>query len=1078
MAVPLNYNPTPLTLLAGGTIRAMSGGGDGGAPPRYDPNPLTAYVNPSSTPINVYTGGGPNNIQHISAGAIATHEATTAATVPATAATSTNTTEASEKKQISLGGLRLSIGPPPWNLKEGTNEMEALAWFGVDKAPDVKLKEEVLDALYEGVCDTDKPLIMVLECEPIRRLVQSLAEKLLGNLTRPVVKKTSAEIAAIAEQQKKKAKLMSFNVFKNQCKTKTAKDYIDKSDADIVCTQQDTKTEFTNYTEIKACGDANSATRVYLRKNTPFKLDIECIEGDHSAAIFTYQGVTIVNMRSSNQDLLKMVLEKKPNIILGSVNDIVLSREWIRADTINKDLNTTEAIWYKKEDELFELKNTTVDNIKVKGDDYTKPELCSYSDHNPITAEIHFKKTLKQLASNADEAAKVAAASSQITSTPNSGIVSTLGLTPHMSSSTINQLTESELLQQNAAKKLEEARALAAATASAAVELDDELAKKIAVAAVAAMLQEDEEQGIASHKSARAVEDPDAASPAAAEVAAAEIAAPSNLSSTSSQAVAGLSQSSLSTPVIVPGSNTVTGSNAASGSNAALLPAETTVLEPTSHPATIVEPAAEPVAEPVTEPVTEPVAEPVTEPVAEPAAPQMPISSTEISTQPNSVPVEKIASAAAATVAALSNAADPSIADPSIADPSIAVPVAVEEISDELAKKIAVAAVAVMLQNSNQGSIAQSGIATSVTPRTHEQLLANSINGLNNQMFVNNEHNIVHYNEAPHENEVESSSSIRPTTPLSTSSSNNSPVVFHHAKNNGNNNNKPLGVTNLKTPSAVGLHSSASPTASQPLSEATSYNNELSGVLADANKAIHMPSNANINFSSSPITHVRQTNPPQPVGNGNNRLLTKTKLGSLLNRLKKNGQKLSTSSNPAVELEAEPDAEPTVEPTVKLKENPAPNSKAYRNLNALNAMASRIPKYRPQKHNPTMMSIKEPVGLKMELVTLRNLINLIIPEAKRYIIDMYNGKSVSTEKDTQLSERILDLESYLPRLKEYIETDITHQTDGIRPFIDECRSKIKGITGIIRIRHKGGKRQTQKKRKQKKQKKRFGTHKK
>jgi hypothetical protein len=89
---------------------------------------------------------------------------------------------------------------------------------------------------------------------------------------------------------------------------------------------------------------------------------------------------------------------------------------------------------------------------------------------------------------------------------------------------------------------------------------------------------------------------------------------------------------------------------------------------------------------------------------------------------------------------------------------------------------------------------------------------------------------------------------------------------------------------------------------------------------------------------------------------------------------------------------------------------------------------------------------------------------------------MYNGNSVSTEKDTQLSERILDLQSYLPRLKEYIETNITYQTDGIRPFINECLSKIKGITDIIR--HTGGKRQTQKKRKQKKQKKRFGTHKK
>ena len=364
MAAPPGYNPTPLTPSAGGTIHAMSGGGDGGAPPGYNSTPLIPYV---AADIKAYTGGGPDDTPTVTdttttnaaiagtpqptATAIAgTAQPTATITANATPVATFNTATAGTaqpnatttatpvasikkgpavsetaltKKQISLGGLRLSIGPPPWNLKEGSNEMEALAWFGVDKAPDVKLKEEVLDALYEGVCDTDKPLIMVLECEPIRRLVQSLAEKLLGNLTRPVAKKTAAEIAAIAEQQKKKAKLMSFNVFKNQCKTKTTTDYIDKSDADIVCTQQDTKTEFTNYTEIKACGDANSATRVYLRKNTPFKLDIECIEGDHSAAIFTYQGVTIVNMGSSNQELLTKILEKKPNIILGSVNDIV-----------------------------------------------------------------------------------------------------------------------------------------------------------------------------------------------------------------------------------------------------------------------------------------------------------------------------------------------------------------------------------------------------------------------------------------------------------------------------------------------------------------------------------------------------------------------------------------------------------------------------------------------------------------------------------------------------------------------------------------------------------------------------------
>ena len=1156
MAAPPGYNPTPLTPSAGGTIHAMSGGGDGGAPPGYNSTPLIPYV---AADIKAYTGGGPNDNQAVNATAANATAANATATnaTPVATATATITANATPvasvkkgptvletaltKKQISLGGLRLSIGPPPWNLKEGSNEMEALAWFGVDKAPDVKLKEEVLDALYEGVCDTDKPLIMVLECEPIRRLVQSLAEKLLGNLTRPVVKKTAAEIAAIAEQQKKKAKLMSFNVFKNQCKTKTAKDYIDKSDADIVCTQQDTKTEFTNYTEIKACGDANSATRVYLRKNTPFKLDIECIEGDHSAAIFTYQGVTIVNMGSSNQELLKKILEKNPNIILGSVNDIILPSDvWIRADTINKELNMTDAIWYKKEDELFELKNTTVDNIKVKGDDYTKPELCSFSDHNPITVEIHFKKTLKQLASNADEAAKVAAVSSQITSTPNSGIVSTLGLTPNMAGSTIKQLTANEL-QQKAAKELEEATALAAATALATtalattasdVELDDELAKKIAVAAVAAMLQEDDEQGNASHKSARVVEDPDAASAqetsvsqtlpgsdtvmplsqqssatsfatSSATSSAAEV-APSHLqlSNTSSQDVAGLPQSPLSTAIAVPDevasiaqqqTSVSSVANAATGSVAASLPTETTVLQQTFPSATIVEPVAEQ--------------------VAELAASQMPISSTAPSTQPNLVPVEKIASAAAATVeasssaaapnttetvAALSSSAVPNAVVPNAVVPNAAVPVAVEEISDELAKKIAVAAVAVILQNGNQGSIAQSGIATSVTPRTHEQLLANSINGLNNnKMSVNNEHNIVHYNEAPHDNEFESSSSIQPTTPSSTSSSNSSPVVFHHAKNNDN---KPLGVINQKTSSTVGLHSSAYPTASQPSSTSSTvkpiYKNELDSLLANIDLTTF-----NNDKPEGPIPSVRPTNSvPIPVGNGNNRLLTKAKANTAVATIERTGnQSINLTENfekknaLTAELKKpkkilglnqqiknegtnfsksrveEPVAEPIVEPVAKptMKPVPAPMTNS---LNALMASPKKI--------------VSEKVALTPNQQPLRKLVRIHGRiEQTIYAIEEYtrnmnrSNDPLQTAKRKILDNYISTLKSFLPEIIGYKGMKSEYQNN---KRVTDIITKADNIIGDVHkiIYSSGGKRRTQKKRKQKKQKKRFGTQKK
>ena len=351
MAAPPNYNPTPLTPSAGGTIHAMSGGGDGGAPPHYDPNPLTAYVNPSSTPIKAYTGGGEGNtneIVRVAVAAVATHEAnatgtttgttsgtTTSATTKIGSTTTSSTATADktdvtvptnlEMKKISLGGLILSISPP-FDLKQ-RSQQEALKWFGIDKATDhVELQKEVIKALYEGICDTDKPLIMVLQCEPIRRLIQSLAEKLLGNLTRPVVKKSAAEItaavAAIAANEREFSTLMTFNVFKNQCKEKTAKEYIESSGADIVCTQQDDKIELDNYKEVKACGNDESATRIYIKNGTPFRANSECVTiGEtHSAVFFTYQRINIVNMGSSDPELLKKVLEKKPHIILGSFN--------------------------------------------------------------------------------------------------------------------------------------------------------------------------------------------------------------------------------------------------------------------------------------------------------------------------------------------------------------------------------------------------------------------------------------------------------------------------------------------------------------------------------------------------------------------------------------------------------------------------------------------------------------------------------------------------------------------------------------------------------------------------------------
>jgi len=442
MAAPPGYSTGSMIPATGGVIHAMRGGGGGSPPDNYSSNSMIVDVGP--VPMKGYSGGGDTltggDPTGIAAAAAATTEVNKASTGAATTAqiTSTNdpaliavaavstqesnndlttatksvaVTESptdleSSSKQITLNGHTITI-TKPWDLKEGSKESEALAWFGVDKAADEELKKEVLQALYDGVCDTDKPLIMVLECEPIRRLVQSLAEKLLGNLTRPVVKKTPA---IIASKELQSATLMSFNVFKNQCKTKTAKEYIESSKADIVCTQKDTKTEYTNYTEIKACGADDDTVRVYLKKGIPSAKSIECIgEGTNSAVLFTYQDVIIANMGSNDPSLLEEVLKKAPHIIVGSVS--IAPTGYALADPIKAEQITTGAIWYKADPEVFTLKDAIISDIVAKTDQPVDPSTCSYSDHNPITAVIEFTNTIKKMLLHSDQAAIITAKS-------------------------------------------------------------------------------------------------------------------------------------------------------------------------------------------------------------------------------------------------------------------------------------------------------------------------------------------------------------------------------------------------------------------------------------------------------------------------------------------------------------------------------------------------------------------------------------------------------------------------------------------------------------------------------------------
>ena len=89
------------------------------------------------------------------------------------------------KKDIILFGTPLTLENPGYNPSkplEG-DQLTALTLFGVD-GPGVtdKEKRDIVQALYDGKCNTDKPLVMLNHCEPIRRIVQSLALNLLSKL--------------------------------------------------------------------------------------------------------------------------------------------------------------------------------------------------------------------------------------------------------------------------------------------------------------------------------------------------------------------------------------------------------------------------------------------------------------------------------------------------------------------------------------------------------------------------------------------------------------------------------------------------------------------------------------------------------------------------------------------------------------------------------------------------------------------------------------------------------------------------------------------------------------------------------
>ena len=99
-----------------------------------------------------------------------------------------------KSKKITLFGEVLLLEDPRDNKNEEftNNQIKALTLFGLEDI-NTDRKISILNALYDGECDTDKPLVLLNYCEPIRSIIQELAIAYLHEVE-PSLKNTSAGI--------------------------------------------------------------------------------------------------------------------------------------------------------------------------------------------------------------------------------------------------------------------------------------------------------------------------------------------------------------------------------------------------------------------------------------------------------------------------------------------------------------------------------------------------------------------------------------------------------------------------------------------------------------------------------------------------------------------------------------------------------------------------------------------------------------------------------------------------------------------------------------------------------------------
>lgn len=273
------------------------------------------------------------------------------------------------------------------------------------------------------------------------------------------------------KDQKDILKIMTFNVFDHRCNAdgRTPRAMIDESGCDIVCTQEEPEEpedveDTQHYTRLSTCGGGYEMVGVYYKKKLESAPEVvECIQTTPAyagvrryAILFRYKNILIANLHLEGgrytddalcneaidnnrvfgykMELLRMVIEKSPDIIMGDFNSVyssnsrqlrgflrgqstyfnskcpgkvtnafiekwnvgpflTLQEKYTYAEPINQGETYTSAlgksivdtIWYKTDTNKFTILDSRIEPIV---DDPYDSENCSYSDHNPVVLTI------------------------------------------------------------------------------------------------------------------------------------------------------------------------------------------------------------------------------------------------------------------------------------------------------------------------------------------------------------------------------------------------------------------------------------------------------------------------------------------------------------------------------------------------------------------------------------------------------------------------------------------------------------------------------------------------------------------